>query len=557
MTEPGKAPYRAVETELLPGEELLASLHSLLQNVKFHHENNILVIKCIQRIMNVTCKWFEESDEISIQIGKGKFFINGDKLLYRRISAFLVERMMKFMESRGIMGLRLYPALMVAPSEQIVAFARHLNAAIRYKKPLDWLVLRLEEDKLYWVALLQPEALDSADVSAGLVLSGRRAGRATGAGSGSGRRQNGTWEAGAAGAGPGGAGGDGGGGPGVPEGIGVGGGCTGESEGHGGGAEGGEVAGRRSPRRLYAYALEAMREVAGKISGNQRAGIRNAVRIVQNMVEEITVQEQPLLLAMSTIRVYDDYTFSHSVNVGILSMFLGKKIGVNKETLECLGICGLFHDLGKVLVPAEIFNKEEPLTEEELGEIRKHSLNGTRLILRLRASAKRKAGIIMPPLEHHLRFDLKGYPQIGWQKPQTLCGRILTICDCFDALTSPRIYRQDAFSADQALGLMLGQAGTIFDPLLLKVFINTLGVYPIGTLLELDNGDIGLVCRSPETQVMSRPWLLLLYPDGQGGFIKGEEVNLAAKDKTGFYFRSVVSSANPAIFNIQPAQYLT
>jgi len=308
---------------------------------------------------------------------------------------------------------------------------------------------------------------------------------------------------------------------------------------------------------LYAYALEAMREVAGKISCNHRAGIRNAVRVVQNMVEEITLQEQPLLLAMSTIRVYDDYTFSHSVNVAILSMFLGKKIGVNRETLECLGISGLFHDLGKVLVPAAIFNKEGPLTEEEFGEIRKHSLNSTRLILRLRASAKRKSGIIMPPLEHHLRFDLKGYPQIGWKKPQTLCGRILTICDCFDALTSPRVYRQEAYPADHALGLMLDKSGSVFDPLLLKVFINILGVYPIGTLLELDNGDIGLVSRSPDTQVMSRPWVLLLHPDGQGGYVKGEEVNLAAKDKAGFYFRAVVDSANPAIFNIQPAEFLT
>jgi len=300
-----------------------------------------------------------------------------------------------------------------------------------------------------------------------------------------------------------------------------------------------------------------MREVSGKISGNQRAGIRNAVRIVQNMVEEVTLQEQPLLLAMSTVRVYDDYTFSHSVNVAILSMFLGKKIGVNKDTLECLGICGLFHDLGKVLIPVEVFNKVSPLTAEELAAIQKHSLNSTRLIMRLRASAKRKSAIVMPPMEHHLRYDLTGYPKIGWKKPISLCGRILAICDHFDALTSPRIYRNHAFSADQALGMMLDMRGQAFDPLLLKVFVNILGVYPIGTLLELDNGDIGLVCRSPDTQVMSRPWVLLLQPDGRGGFAKGEEINLAAKDKAGYYFRSVVGSTNPVLFNIQPAMFLT
>jgi hypothetical protein len=163
----------------------------------------------------------------------------------------------------------------------------------------------------------------------------------------------------------------------------------------------------------------------------------------------------------------------------------------------------------------------------------------------------------MPPLEHHLGFDLKGYPQIGWKKPQTLCGRILAICDYFDALTSLRVYRHEAYSADRALGLMLSKSGTYFDPLLLKVFINLMGVYPIGTLLKLDNGEIGLVCRSPDTKVMSRPWVLLLHPDGSGGFVKGEEVNLADHDKEGFYFRSVASSANPMNYNIQPAEYLT
>ncbi|NTV15438.1 MAG: hypothetical protein HGA96_16150, partial [Desulfobulbaceae bacterium] len=196
-------------------------------------------------------------------------------------------------------------------------------------------------------------------------------------------------------------------------------------------------------------------------------------------------------------------------------------------------------------------------TAEEMEAIHEHSLNSTRLIMRLRASAKRKSAIVMPPLEHHLRYDLTGYPNIGWKRPLSLCGRILAICDHFDALTSPRVYRDNAFSADQALGMMLGMRGQVFDPLLLKVFINILGVYPIGTLLELDNGDIGLVCRSPETQVMSRPWVLILYPDGRGGFVKGEEVNLAAKDKAGYYFHTVVGSTNPIVFNIQPAEFLT
>ena len=100
-------------------------------------------------------------------------------------------------------------------------------------------------------------------------------------------------------------------------------------------------------------------------------------------------------------------------------------------------------------------------------------------------------------------------------------------------------------------------SGKLFDPLLLKVFINILGVYPIGTLLELEDAEIGLVSRTPEAGTMDRPWLLLIDPDGRGGFIRGEEINLAERDRSGSYFHQVARSVNPALLNIQPAEFLT
>ncbi len=525
------------DVELLPGEELLHSLHSLTQTVKIHSENNELVINGVRRFLKVVYEYLEDSDDLTIQMAKGRFYVQEEKVIHRRVSAFLVDNMLKFFGKRGLMGLRIFPAIAESSVTEIVNFARYLNDAVRHKNPMDWLVINLEEAKIQWVAIVQPDAVDSSGVAAGL---GGAAKGASGQGQGV-----------AAGASGGGTGLAEGGVPGGTSAI-----PTGDSKAGRQETEI-EVPGQRSPRRVYAYALEAMKEVSQKISGNQRAGVRNAVRIVHNMVEEVSLQEQPLLLAMSTIRVYDDYTFTHSANVAILSMYLGKQIGVSKETLEILGICGLFHDLGKVLVPQEILNKEARLTEDEYSEVRKHSLNSSRLILRLRASAKRKAKIILPPFEHHLRFDLSGYPDLGWKKPISLPGRILSICDVFDALTSPRAYRKEPLSADHALGVMLEGSGTTFDPLLLKVFINMMGVYPVGTLLELDTGEIGLASKGASTHVMNRPWVLLLEADGQGGFVKGEEVNLADKDESGYYYRSVTGSVNPAVFNVQPAEYLS
>ena len=364
---------------LLPQEELLASLHSLLQNVKIHQDNNVLVGRCVARFRQVVGMLLEEYDDITIQISKGTFFIGGERLVYRRGAALLVEHMMKFMERRGLVGIQFHSTVMTAPAGQIVAFARLLLAALGQKNPMAWLVLRLEEVKFFWVVLLQPEIVE-AEERLGFDAGG--AGDTVGSDLGS-RASAAAGDAGETSK------------------VIV------------------EVAGRRSPRRLYAYALAAVKEVAEKIAANRRAGIKNAVRIVQNMVEEIALQEQPRLLAMSTIRIYDDYTYSHSVNVAILAMYFGKKIGADKETLECLGICGLFHDLGKVRIPAAILSKATPLSAAEVAAIHEHSLNSVRMILRLRASARRKAAIILPPLEHHMRFDQTGYPDIGWSRPQS------------------------------------------------------------------------------------------------------------------------------------------
>jgi hypothetical protein len=164
---------------------------------------------------------------------------------------------------------------------------------------------------------------------------------------------------------------------------------------------------------------------------------------------------------------------------------------------------------------------------------------------------------MIPPFEHHLRYDLSGYPNIGWDRPISLCGRILAIADVYDALTSQRVYRKEAMSSDRALGLMIQGQGTVFDPLILKVFVRMLGVYPIGTLLELDSNEIALVSKPQLNEDLNRPWVVILQSDGQGGFTRGDEVNLAERDEDGNYCRHIIGSSHPSSQNIQPAEFLT
>jgi hypothetical protein len=155
-----------------------------------------------------------------------------------------------------------------------------------------------------------------------------------------------------------------------------------------------------------------------------------------------------------------------------------------------------------------------------------------------------------------MKFDLSGYPKASnWSI--SLFGRIITIADVFDAITSPRVYRKSSLSPDRALGYMIGKTGKDFDPILLKVFINILGFYPPGTLVELDSDEIGLVVDTPrENHASGLPRVLLLLPDGNNGYIKGETINLAEQSsETGAHQRNIVNTVHPATYNIQPAQY--
>jgi HD-GYP domain-containing protein (c-di-GMP phosphodiesterase class II) len=313
---------------------------------------------------------------------------------------------------------------------------------------------------------------------------------------------------------------------------------------------------KEKARQCYFLALDSLKEVAQKISSQKKAGVRKSIRVIQNMVD-LVMEDEKIALGLSTIRDYDDYTFTHSINVATLSMCLGRRIGLSRTSMNRIGICGLFHDLGKLDVPIEIITKPGKLSESEFEKIKKHTIYSVAQIIKLQADRDLKSTILLAPFEHHLKYDLSGYPKTNRKKPVGLFSRILTITDVFDAVTSPRIYRQSVFSPDQALGWMLGGAGTDFDPILLKVFINMLGVYPIGSLLELDTGELALAMDTGKKFNGTRPMVVLLADDGQGGYTKVGVADLAERDaQSGAFQRNIVKSLHPSTRGIQPAEFL-
>jgi HD-GYP domain-containing protein (c-di-GMP phosphodiesterase class II) len=274
--------------------------------------------------------------------------------------------------------------------------------------------------------------------------------------------------------------------------------------------------------------------------------------MVTNLIEDDEVYS-----AISTLRVFDDYTFTHSVNVAMLSMCIGKRIKLSRRTLVSLGICALFHDLGKIEIPHEVLHKKDKLENSELKLIEGHSLNSARLLLKIKASPDSKSRILVPLFEHHLKYDLSGYPHADWKKPLTLFGKIISIADKYDTLTSSRSYRKYLLSPDRALGYMFDRSGKAFDPLLIKVFINILGVYPVGTLLKLDNGELALVVSSPSREFSKRPLACVLEKENESSYKKKEIINLDERDpESGKYVREVIETYHPSTFGIQPVQHI-
>lgn len=314
---------------------------------------------------------------------------------------------------------------------------------------------------------------------------------------------------------------------------------------------------RERARKDYTRAKASIEEVAQKLKDKKNEiGIGKTVRVVQNTVTNL-IEDDEVYTAISTLRIADDYIFTHSVNVAMLSMCVGRRINLSRRTLVSLGICALFHDLGKIEIPKEILHKKGKLDAKELKLIQEHSLNSARLLLKLKASPDSKARILVPLFEHHMKYDLSGYPHVEWKKQLTLFGKIISIADKYDTLTSSRTYRKSLLSPDRALGYMFDRAGTDFDPILIKVFINILGKYPVGTLLRLDNDELALVVNSPSRDLSKRPLVCVLEKEVDGSYKKREIINLNEREsESGKYKREIIETYHPSTFGIQPVQYI-
>ncbi|MFZ5906859.1 MAG: HD-GYP domain-containing protein [Nitrospirota bacterium] len=318
-------------------------------------------------------------------------------------------------------------------------------------------------------------------------------------------------------------------------------------------AEGTDADARKVIKRVYYHAVSFSQGVMTKIKSGEKVNIKRAKRIVESMVDHI-LEEEKLLIGMTAIKDYDEYTYHHSVNVSILSIALGQRLGFNKRLLTDLGLVALFHDIGKIEVPNDVLNKSTNFTEDEWKLIKKHPVWGLKAILKLRGLDATSIRSAIVAFEHHLYFNLSGYPKVMHYGELDLFSRIVSLVDQYDAMTSARVYSRIPLSPDKALSIMMERAGSQLDPLLFKFFINMVGVFPIGTLVMLDSKELGLVYES-DIVFADRPRVMVII-DSKGRKVSGPVVNLTEKDASGRYLRSITKTLDPNRYKINLAEYL-
>ncbi len=243
-------------------------------------------------------------------------------------------------------------------------------------------------------------------------------------------------------------------------------------------------------RHSYAASLDFLHGVADSM-GTEDGGadISDAVWTVEDLLEKVLLQPGASLL-LSTLKTHDEYTFYHSINTSLLALTVGQAIGIEHDQLVELGVGALLHDLGKIRVPVEIIQYPGRLDDAMWTEIKRHPHEGAQAILAGSGRGQEIAALVA--LEHHARYDLGGYPTVARRERLHLYSRITAICDVYDALTTRRAYKR-ALPPAAALKIIMNGSGSQLDPDLVQIFLSILGIFPAGSLLRLDTGEVAVV----------------------------------------------------------------
>jgi HD-GYP domain-containing protein (c-di-GMP phosphodiesterase class II) len=312
---------------------------------------------------------------------------------------------------------------------------------------------------------------------------------------------------------------------------------------------------KEAAKRTYAQGVAVTRDVVNSVRMGQSANIGKIKRVVQGLVDQI-LNNETSLMGMTTLRDYDDYTFTHSVNVCIFSVALGRRLGFSRLQLYDLGLAALFHDLGKARLPIDVLNKPDVLTDDEWRIITMHPWLGVLALFQVRDQQEHPYRSMIVAYEHHMKRDLTGYPRSLRTTKLSIFSKIVAVADGFDAATSRRAYQSEPMSPAAVLQEMRDNPRRGMDPVIVKAFVALLGIYPVGTLVVLDTFELAIVhAVSPVAENLSRP-LVRIVSDDRGNLLHpGEIVDLAEQSAEGGFRRSIIKTADPDRYGIRIGDY--
>ena len=305
----------------------------------------------------------------------------------------------------------------------------------------------------------------------------------------------------------------------------------------------------------YAKVAGSVGTLTQSVREGGTVSFKQAKRAIQNIVD-LMMDDEATVLGLTTLRCHDQYTHNHSVNVSLLSIALANRAGYPKVELADLGLAALFHDMGKSTIPMEVLNKPGEFTDEDWVAMRNHPTEGVLSLSKLRGITNLPGRMAAASFEHHMNQDFSGYPKLTVPWTLSLTGRILTIADCYDAMTSSRVYRREPMSPSKVLNMMFSKSGKAFDAVLLKLFVNCVGIIPIGSLVMLETSELAVVLKPAADKANAERPFVKVITDPQGNpDDHGREADLTEKDETGNFRHNIIRLIDNTEYKFDTSRY--
>jgi putative nucleotidyltransferase with HDIG domain len=311
-----------------------------------------------------------------------------------------------------------------------------------------------------------------------------------------------------------------------------------------------DEAGIEAARRVYTDAVAKAQTLWDQAKAGDKPDPAAARRIIDSLAGIVT-QDRTSLMALTALKKYDNYTFTHMVNVASLAMAQARALGLDGPLLREFGFAALMHDIGKVHTPPEVLNKPGKLTDEEFRIMKRHVVDGAH-ILRRTPEVPALAPIVA--FEHHLKQDMSGYPEHVGHRQLNLCTMIVSIADVFDALRSNRPYKE-GLATSRVRSIMAEKGNPAFNQVLLRRFVNLVGMFPVGTIVRLNTEEVGVVAAEHPDDPF-RPQVKILF-DARGEKVEDPFLaNTWERDGRGEFPRAVVESVDPDSVDLDPLDVL-